>query len=239
MSGLKVKDKDIVVPGEVLATGMDFLPGMGTYRQGDNILAAKVGLTNIDGRAIKLITLSGRYLPKRGDNIIGKIQDIMMSGWRIDINSAYTAVLPLKDATSQYIQKGADLSRFFNFGDYIMTKIVNVTTQKLVDVSMKGPGLRKLHPGRIIHVTPCKVPRIIGKNGSMVSMIKQATDCRILVGQNGIVWVSGPDGKNELIAVETIHMIEQKSHVSGLTDLVKAHLEKVTGKKITLATTKR
>ena len=34
MSEIKVKDKEISVPGEVLAVGMDVLPGAGTYRDG-------------------------------------------------------------------------------------------------------------------------------------------------------------------------------------------------------------
>jgi len=81
------------------------------------------------------------------------------------------------------------LTKYFDIGDYVMAKIINVTSQKLVDVTMKGPGLRKLKGGRIIQVNPYKVPRIIGKAGSMVTMIKDATGCRILVGQNGLVWI--------------------------------------------------
>jgi exosome complex component RRP4 len=101
----------------------------------------------------------------------------------------------------------------------------------LVDLSARGPGLKKLQGGRIINVNPNKVPRIIGKQGSMVSMIKDATGCRIVVGQNGVVWIDGlPEG--ELIAVEAIAMIEEKSHLTGLTDKVKAFLEKKTKKKI-------
>ena len=62
-------------------------------------------------------------------------------------------------------------------------------------------------------------------------MIKNATGCRIIVGQNGLIWVQG-EPKEELIAENTIKMIEEKAHTSGLTDKVKSHLEKETGKKI-------
>ena len=60
MSEIKIKDKGIAVPGETLATGMDILPGMGTYRDGENIVANRLGLAMIEGRTIKLIPLSGR-----------------------------------------------------------------------------------------------------------------------------------------------------------------------------------
>jgi len=234
MSKLLAKEKEVAVPGETLAEGMDYLPGTGTYREGEKIIASRLGLTSIDGRAIKLIPLSGRYLPKRGDTIVGEVQDVLMSGWRIDTKSAYSSMLNMKDATSEFIPRGADLRRYFDFGDYISCKITNVTSQKLVDVTMRGPGLRKLHEGRIVLVNTHKVPRIIGKKGSMISMVKQATGCSIIVGQNGVIWLQGENPEMELLAIESIRKIEAESHTSGLTDKMKEHLEKLTGKKIEL-----
>ena len=233
MSKILVKEKDIAVPGEVLAEGMDNLPGAGTYREGENIYASRLGLVNISGRAIKLIPLSGVYLPKRDDVIIGKVIDMAMFGWRLETNCAYSAMMSMKEASSEYIEKGADLSRYFAIGDYVVCQITNVTSQKLVDVTAKGPGLHKLTGGRIVNVNTNKVPRIIGKQGSMVSMIKNATGCRITVGQNGLVWLSG-EPKSELTAVRAIKKIEEESHLSGLTERVKVFLEKETGRKIEL-----
>lgn len=231
MSELLVKAKDIAVPGEELAVGMDFLPSYGTYRDGDKIIANKLGLVQIDGKVVKLISLSGKYVPKRGDTIIGDVVDLLMSGWRIETNSAYSAVLGMKDATSEYIARGADLSQYFAIGDWVVAKITNVTSQKLIDVTMRGPGLRKLKGGRVVYVNTNKVPRVIGKAGSMVSMIKDATGCKIIVGQNGVVWVQG-EPEMEIHAVDTIKKIERESHVGGLTDKIKIYLEKITGNKI-------
>ena len=225
MGKINVKDKDIVVPGETLAVGMDNFPGQGTYREGENIVASRLGLVQLDGRTIKLIPLSGRYIPKRYDTIICKVTDVTVNGWRLETNSPYQAMLSMKEATSQFIERGADLTQFYDIGDYIVCNIVNVTSQKLVDVSMKGPGLRKLKGGRMIEVASNKVPRIIGKQGSMVSMIKDATGCGISVGQNGLVWIDGtPEG--ELLAIMAIRKIEEESHLSGLTDKIKEFLEK-------------
>lgn len=224
MGNLLVKDKEIVVPGEIISTGMDYLPATGTFRDGENIIASRLGLVSMDGRLIRLIPLSGKYMPKVRDIIVGKVIDVTFSGWRVDLNSAYTALLSVKDATSEYIARGADLTKYYNFGDYIVAKIINVTSQNLVDLTMKGPGLRKLPEGRIIYVAPNKVPRIIGKQGSMVSMIKDYTQCQITVGQNGVVWISGkPDA--EVVAVNAIRRIEAESHLSGLTERIKNILE--------------
>jgi len=225
MSEIIVKEKEILVPGETLAIGMDMLPGNGTYRDGENIVANRLGLAAVDGRTIKLIPLSGRYIPKTGDTIICKVIDVSFNGWRLDTNSAYSAMMSLKDATSDFIARGANLIQYYDLGDYIVCKIVNVTSQKLIDVTMKGPGLRKLRGGRVIEVDPHKVPRIIGKQGSMVMMIKDATKCNISVGQNGLIWIEG-EPMDELLAIQTISKIEKESHMSGLTDKIKEYLEK-------------
>ena len=225
MNKVNVKDKDIVVPGEVLAVGMDSFPGIGSYREGENIIAARLGLVQLDGRTIKLIPLSGRYIPKKYDTIICTIIDVNFSGWRVETYSPYSAMLSMKEATSQFIARGADLIKFFDIGDNIACKIINVTSQMLVDVTMKGMGLRKLKGGRMINVTSNKVPRIVGKQGSMVSMIKDATKCNITVGQNGLVWIDGP-AEGELLAVKAVRKIEEESHLSGLTERVKEFLDK-------------
>jgi exosome complex component RRP4 len=224
MGEIKVNSKTLVVPGDLLATGMDNLPGDGTYRENDNIHSARLGLCHIEGRAVKVIPVSGNYVPRKNDIIIAKIIDVTMSGWRAELNTAYTAMLTLKEATSEYVQKGADLTKYFNFGDYILTKITNVTTQNLIDISMRGPGLRKLSDGRIIKVSPSKIPRIIGKKGSMVAMVKDATQTNITVGQNGLIWISGKDPAKELLAEKAIEMIDRESHTSGLTERMKTFL---------------
>ena len=102
MSEISVKDKDIAVPGEVLAVGMDSFPGIGTYREGENIIAALLGLVQLDGRTIKLIPLSGRYIPKKYDTIICTVVDVSFQRLALETNSPYSAMLSMKEATSQF-----------------------------------------------------------------------------------------------------------------------------------------
>ena len=223
MSELNVAERQVVVPGQVVAVGMDYLPSQGTYRLDDKVIANRLGIISIQGKVIKSIPLVGRYIPSRDDVIVGKIADILMSGWRLDINSPYSAVLPLREASFDFIQKGADLSKYFALEDYAVVKVTNVTSQNLIDVSAKGPGLRRLKGGRILHVNSLKVPRIIGKKGSMVSTVKNATGCRIIVGQNGIIWLQG-EPEMEVLAVKAIKMIEKESHTQGLTQRIMTFL---------------
>lgn len=230
-SKLLVKDKQVVVPGQPLAEGMEYLPSFGTYRLGEQIRAQQLGLLTIDGKVLRTIPIAGAYLPRVNDVVIGQCVDILMSGWRFEFNCPYSAVLPLKDASFDYIRKGEDLTNYFNLEDWVLMKITQVTSQNLIDVTMRGPGLRKLVGGRLINIGAHKIPRVIGKRGSMVSMIKRATDCQVVVGQNGFVWLSG-EAENEMLAYKAIKLIESEAHVPGLTDRVKAFLEKETGQKI-------
>ena len=218
-----VKEREVVVPGQELCIGLDYLPSSGTYRLNDKILASLYGLVQFRGRLVSIIPLSGRYHPVQGDVVVGKVSDILISGWRLEINSAYSAVLGIVN-TVGYIRKGEDLTRYFKIGDYIVTKIINVTSQNLIDVTMKGPGLRKLTGGRIVTVVPSKVPRLIGKGGSMVDEIQKATQCEMVVGQNGAVWLQGQP-ESELLAVEVIRKIQAESHLSGLSQRVADYLK--------------
>lgn len=230
MSKLLVEEKKIVIPGQELAEGMDFLPGENVFRDGNKLVSMKLGLVDVNGRLIKVISFCGSYVPTRNDVIIGKVVSIGPSGWRVDIGYAFEAGLGLKEGSSDYIERGADLSKYFDIGDYIVCQVVNVAGAKLIDLSMNGPGLKKLGSGRLFNVNPAKVPRIIGKQGSMITIIKEATKCRISVGKNGWIWLSGENLKDELVGVEAIKKVEAESHISGLTDRIKDFLEKKSGK---------
>ena len=218
-----IKERDVVIPGEALAEGMDFLPGDNTYREEDKIYSKSLGLVSVAGRVLKITPLGGPYILKPGDKIIGKVKDILMSGWRIETGTAYTSMLSMQDASSRFIRKDEDLSRILAIGDYVVVKITKVTSQNLIDVTMKEPGLHKISGGRVIKINSQKVPRVIGKQGSMISLIKTHTGCEITVGQNGLIWLRGtPEG--EYLASKAIKESESRSHESGLTEKMEKFL---------------
>ncbi len=225
MGEILLKDKEIAVPGEVLAKGMDYIPAGGTFRENEDIIANQLGMVSINGRLVKLVPLTGIYVPKANDIVIGKVVDVTFSSWLLDINSPNLAMLSIRDAT-EYIERNADLTQYYDYGDIVAAKVTKVTRNKAIDLSTKGPGLRKLNEGQIVEVTPSKVPRIIGKQASMITMIKDATDCKIIVGQNGRIWIHGVDPDKEIVATAAIMKIEHESHTEGLTDRIKEFLDK-------------
>ena len=208
--------RKLVIPGDPLGSGK---AGHGAFETDGHVFSKCIGLAEHKGDMHFVIPLSGIYNPKQGDGVIGKVTDVIFNKWLVDINAPYEGVLPLSEATEEFIDMTkTDLTNFFDHGDFIFTEITTVSKTKNVQLSMRNRKCRKLRGGRFIKVTPAKVPRIIGKGGSMVEMIKELTGTQIVVGQNGLVWVKGD---NEHIAAEAILKIEELSHVHGLTDRIK------------------
>lgn len=220
-----VKDKEIVVPGDVLADD-EYQAGRGTFKENSEICSSLVGLVALRDKKISVIPLQSKYIPKRGDVVIGEITDIRFSMWNVDINSPYSGILP---ASEVFGKEKRDLNKTFAVGDVLFLRVVDVDEVKKVKLGLKGRGLGKFRGGILINITPTKVPRLIGKKGSMINMIKDETNCEVVVGQNGVVWVKG-EPPMERVAEKVINMIEEQAHTSGLTDRVRNMLLKLLGK---------
>jgi exosome complex component RRP4 len=218
------KKREIVVPGEIIASGPNFLPGENAQRDADNIIATRFGILDKEGRLVKVIPLSGIYLPRAGNIVIGRVEDITFNGWLMNIGSPYKAFLPISECKG-FIRKGEDLSAIFAIGDMVISMVTSVKS-KGIDLTTRDKGLHKVENGITIRINSSKVPRVIGKQGSMINLIKDATGCNIVVGQNGIVWIRGEDIEQELLAKETINFITEKSSVPGLTAKVTEFLAK-------------
>ena len=101
--------------------------------------------------------------------------------------------------------------------DILIAKIWSIG-KRGIDLSIKLRGLGKIDEGIIFKVNPHKVPRIIGKEGSMIKIIKDETGCDINIGQNGLILIKGPTIDSELYAKNAINFVAEKSFVNGLTE---------------------
>lgn len=219
------RETKIVLPGEVVEELKGRKTGTGVYIDGEQVKSEVLGVPRSGMYEISVIPLAGKYMPEFGDRVVGVVQEVEISGWMIDINSPYIGFLPVSEGVEEYVDARADLTKFFAKDDVIMCRISRVTRSKSVQCSMRDMMARKLYNGTVIKVTPSKIPRIIGKNGSMVSLIKEKTKTEIYTGQNGYVWIRGED---KALAIEAILTINQESHTSGLTEKI----EKMLGGKL-------
>lgn len=215
--------REIVVPGDLLSES-GLKAGPGTYVESGHIYAAQLGIKTTRSDVVGVVPLSGQYIPIRGDMVIGKIVDMGASNWYVDINAAHQSSLHVNEVPWR-VEFG-ETGKFMTVGDVVSLKIVGVDELGKVQISMKEHGLRKLAGGVVIEVAPSKIPRVIGRSGSMIQMLKNATSCRIYVGQNGRIWVDG-DLDSMLKAIDAIKLIEAEAHSTGLTEKV----EKLLGQK--------
>jgi exosome complex component RRP4 len=215
-------DRQIVIPGEVIASGEDYLPGEWTEKIGDDVISVRFGLMEETNKLVRVIPLSGVYQPRRGNVVIGKVEMLTMNGWVIDIGTADNGFLPLMEVP-RFVNKDA-MDEVMDIGDMVVAKIWNMN-KRGIDLSIKSRGYGRIEEGLIVKINPNKIPRVIGKEGSMISLIKSKTNCEITAGQNGLVWIQGNTVEEELFAKRAIEFIEQNSFMSGLTEEVEKWLE--------------
>ncbi|MBE6501301.1 MAG: exosome complex protein Rrp4 [Methanobrevibacter thaueri] len=216
---IHVENKDLVIPGQILADD-EYYSGRGTFKENGKICSSLLGRVSLRNKKIRVIPLKSKYVPKKGDVVIGKIKDVRFSMWDVDINSPYSGILP---AFEVFGREKKELNKVYDVGDVLFLRVVDVDEIKKAKLGLKGRGMGKFKGGIIVDIAPTKVPRLIGKKGSMINMIKDKTKCKIVVGQNGLVWVKGNEDMEQLTR-EIIHLIEAEAHTSGLTNKIKNKL---------------
>ena len=212
--------RQLVTPGDLLAEG-DYIAGENTYKENDKIYASRIGLVDYEDRKVSVVALRAFYIPRVGDTVIGTVVEVGFNGWTVDINSPYLALLRASDVLSRpFRPQKNDLSKFLDVGDLVIAKIIAYDRAHNPQLTVGEPGLGKITRGQVVKITPTKIPRVIGRKGSMISMIKQETGCHIILGHNGVILITGKRLEDEQLAMMAIHKIDEESHTSGLTDRV-------------------
>lgn len=217
---LFVEHQEIVVPGQKLAEG-DYKSEDGTYENDGLIYAAYVGLALIKENKLRVRPLKGKYFPSVGDLVIGYIEDVGLTSWTVDIDGPYSGILLASNAIrGRFDPIRDDARRIYDTGDVIRAEIISFDRTRDPQLVTKFQGLGKLRGGRVINTNPNHIPRIIGRKGSMISMIKRQTNCKIIVARNGRVWIKGESPEQEEMVIQAIDQISREAHVSGLTDRI-------------------
>ncbi len=223
---MQVEKREFVVPGQLLAEG-DYSLGDGVFQDGDIIRASRMGLADKRGDKIRVIPLEGRYTPKEGDRVIGLVAEDYYAGWMLDINAPYLGNL----SVSSLVQRKVDLDEhtldeFLEIEDTVEARIVEVDELMNITLEVTDNDRGKISGGRLIEINSSRIPRVIGRKGSMISILQKVGNCDLSVGQNGRIMVWGDSKKDTNRVIEAIFMIENQAHTSGLTDRIREFLEK-------------
>lgn len=197
--------KEIVVPGELVAE--EPLRSENTYIENGKTYSKVLGLYETDKKS--LIALEGIWNPRIGDVVVGIVTSARNAVYEVDLT---------------YFGRGLLIGSKFDRqtykpGDMVEAEVKNVEDRGKTIILWRP---RTLFGGTILEIRPTKVPRVIGKNNTMIEQISKATKCSIVVGTNGTVWLKGGDIGLATIA---IRQIEEEAHTSGLTERIKAMLE--------------
>ncbi len=232
MAKIHVSPRSIVVPGDLIAEGDDVeAESLFIERRGKKFYTTITGLVSIeqvdDMYKINIIPLEGAYIPRPGDIVIGLVEDIGLTHWEIDISSPYKGILTVQEALDKPFNPVTDsLKRYLDVGDYVVAKVIAFDRARDPLLTIKGKGLGRVTEGSIVEIKPSRVPRVIGKKGSMVNMLIKETGCEILVGQNGRILIKCPNKDIEEVLILSIKKIEAEAHTTGLTERVREFIRK-------------
>jgi exosome complex component RRP4 len=195
--------KKLVIPGELVSDQRKRL-GSNVFVSDGKIYSKVLGITELNDEKASVVPLEGKYVPQQEDVIIGVVTRVVFAGFGLNINSF----------TESFIPKSA-IREDLKVGDLVSAKITYVNEMREAEIGFP----RRMFGGEVVEVTPVRTPRLIGKNGSMLELLKQGTGCEIIIGKNGRVWAR--NGNLQLLR-KVVTFINDNSYKSNLTNAVEA-----------------
>jgi len=153
------------------------------------IRATKNGIFRNQGNTVSIEPLHTRYIPRPGDLTIGYIEGCTNNIWFVELGAPFNAILPMSLGPGK-VEFGGTRS-VMDVGEAILCRVQEVEETHSSVVTMKGMGLRKIRSGVIEEVDPHLLGRLIGKGGDSLRRLKEDSECRIIVADNGRMWVDG------------------------------------------------
>ena len=203
------RGQTLVVPGEDLGESEGFEAGHGVISISGRLKAVKQGKLREKGRSISVEPIHTRYMPRPGDLVIGYIEGCTNNLWFIELGAPFNAILPMSLGPGKVDFGGT--RAVMDIGDAVLCRIQEVEETHSSVVTMKGMGLRKIKSGVIEEIDPHLLCRLIGKGGDALRRLKTETECRIVVADNGRMWIDG-----ELDGI--LEVRSRLSEISGNSD---------------------
>ena len=214
-----------VLPGDFITTAPLRLQN-NVVLEGKRIISTTIGLSDVSDDSVRVISLTGVYLPKIDDLVIGTIQYIHGNSWFADINSCYQGMLLGQDVFGRgsYPTK-SEMEERLSKGDIIFAKIANSDRQREPLISIADQSLGKIDSGELVKISPAKIPRLIGKHGSMIQTIEGSTNATITVGQNGLIILKCDNSAGLKKAIASVKMIGMIQYEVNIEDKIQNILD--------------
>ena len=219
-----MSQEQFVLPGDIIVTG-DYQPEQNVILEGDRLMSTAIGFSEIKDDLVTVTPLTGLYTPKTDDLVVGKIVSHNALSWEVNINSYYPGILTAFDIFGKdYSASRDDLSLKLNTGDIILARIANVNSRDPL-ITITGENLGKIDSGELVKISPAKIPRLIGKHGSMIQTIEGSTNATITVGQNGLIILKCDNSAGLKKAIASVKMIGMIQYEVNIEDKIQNILD--------------
>ena len=212
----------LVTPGEAIGASSGVRAGTGTLKQGNDIISTKLGWAKENNGVVFVDPIYSAYLPRSGDLVVGIIESVRNNLWFADVNGPFNGLLPMSLAPWK-VEFGA-AREHMDIGDVMLARVQEVDEAHNIVITMKGVGLRKLKEGSILDL-PVNLAKLIrSDNDSILTSLKELSDCRIIVADNGRMWVDS-EPKNISLVREAIDLLVSSGHMSDITNIFSQFVE--------------
>lgn len=216
MSGvLEGAELRLVTPGEAIGASSGARAGSGVIIQNEKLIATKVGWVNEKNGVTSIDPINSAYMPRSGDLVIGIVESVRNNLWFAEVNGPFNGLLPMSLAPWK-VEFGAAREQM-DIGDIMLARIQEVDEAHNIVLTMKGVGLRKLKEGIMEEIPINTIAHLRGENNSLLNKLKDASDCRIIVAENGRVWIDG-EGNGISFVRSIIEKTRNSGHNSRFTE---------------------
>jgi len=210
-----------VVPGDLVAKG--------NYRIYSNVIKTDsefysifVGSAEVAGGKVRVTRLSGPYIPKIGDQIIGMITDVQPLAATVDINSYINGFIMANSFYKKRIDPSKrDLSEKVRIGDLLNARVSRIERGR--DVSLSLEQKWRVDGDAIFYISPAKAAYLLKSKSNIINKIKAFTGAGIVMGINGVIVAKGEKDSIGKIT-EVVKLIENHVELYGLEDALKGVL---------------
>ena len=182
-------EQRLVTPGMAIGPSAGKRAGSGIITEQDTMIATQLGWLQEKNNTMSVHPIHSAYMPRSGDLIVANVAEVRNNLWFMDINGAFQGLLPMSLAPWK-VEFGA-ARQHMDVGNVVLARVQEVDECHNVVLTMKGVGLRRLKEGIMSEISMNHISRLRGDDDTTLRQLKEVSDCRIIVAENGRVWVDG------------------------------------------------
>ena len=210
-------EQRLVTPGMAVGPSTGKRAGSGIIAAEEQFIATQLGWLKERNNTVSIDPIHAAYMPRSGDLVVGIVAEVRNNLWFMDINGSFQGLLPMSLAPWK-VEFGA-ARQHMDIGDVVLARVQEVDECHNVVLTMKGVGLRRLKQGSVEQLPVQHIDRVRGENNAMLQRIRDACDCRIMVGENGRVWIDG-SSSGVAWARQMLHTVATEGHTRSVETIL-------------------